>query len=207
LTEELIALYDEPPTEPGAVNWLVTWHAKRMAQNWRVGKLLSDLDRLRVPVGVSAGYGAGLVALGAGAIIALIGMFQAQVAGALVAVALAVLGWLLLRGSGLDVYLVLRHRLPADRAEYEERRKDEENEYQRWVKVLDDRPSDAEMARWLDYDKMYVKTLAMNQYGLVNRDIIAHAVLSEAGLWRRRARLLNGPWRYSSYVLSLFLLT
>ena len=207
LANELIGLYDDPPTEPGAINWLVNWHVKRIAESWEAGELSKYRDRLRVPAGIAAGYAGGLAALGVGAVIALVGMFQEQVVSALAATALAIAGCWLLRRSRLDVYLVLRHRLPADSAELDQHQLDEENEYRRWQEVLANRPSDAEMARWLDYDKMYVKTLAMNQHGLVNRDLIAHAVLTEAGHWRKRARVLNAPWRYSAYRVSLFLLT
>ena len=207
LANELIGLYDDPPTEPGAINWLVDWRVKRIVESWQAGGSATYRDRSRVPARIRAGYAAGLTALSVGALMALVSVFQAQVAGALIAVALGVVGCWLLRSSRLDVYLVLRHRRPADQAEIEQRRQDEEREYQRWQEVLADRPSDAEMARWLDYDKMYVKMLAMNQYGLVNRDLIAHAVLTGAGDWRKRARVVNAPWRYSAYIVSLFLLT
>ena len=75
------------------------------------------------------------------------------------------------------------------------------------TKELADRPSDVEMARWLDYDKLYVKNLAMNTAGLANRDLIAHAILTEAGYPCMRARVLFGPLRYSRYRVTVFLLT
>ena len=208
LTNELIGLYDEPPAEPGAVNWLVKWQVSQIARRWRAGELYGYREELRTPAATAIGLAAGATGLCIGAFIALAEMFRAQAAAdALLSAALAGFGCWLLVKSRADVYLAQRHRLPADRAEVQQRLHAEKQEYEKWEQILSDRPSDAEMARWLDYDKMYVKTLAMNQHGLTNRDIIAHAVLTEAGYWRRRARILNGPWRYSSYIISLFLLT
>ncbi len=63
------------------------------------------------------------------------------------------------------------------------------------------------MARWLDHDKAHVKQLAMRKYNLTNRDVLAHAILTEAKAPCIRARVIGGPPRYSKYVIRVFLLT
>src|SRR3984957_15942370 len=77
----------------------------------------------------------------------------------------------------------------------------------RWKDVLADRPTDAEIARWLDYDKVYIKNEVMKELGLVNRDIMAHAVLTEGQHRSVRAREVFGPPRYEEYQVAVILLT
>ncbi len=81
------------------------------------------------------------------------------------------------------------------------------DEWRRWKGVLADRPADAEIARWLDYDKVYIKNEVMKELGLVNRDIMAHAVLTEGQHMSIRAREVFGPPRYSDYQVTVILLT
>jgi hypothetical protein len=87
------------------------------------------------------------------------------------------------------------------------RHRAERQEWARWNDVLKDRPSDAEIARWLDYDKVYIKNEVMKELGLVNRDIMAHAVLTEGLHLSVRARVVFGPPRYSEYQVTVILLT
>jgi hypothetical protein len=72
---------------------------------------------------------------------------------------------------------------------------------------LADRPSDPEMAIWLDYDKDHVRLEAMRRWKLDNRDVVAHIVMSEGAEGTARARVPDGPTRYSRYIVRLFLLT
>jgi hypothetical protein len=52
-----------------------------------------------------------------------------------------------------------------------------------------------------------LKKLAMQQHGLANSDLLAHVAITEAGYMRKRARVVHGPWSYSLYTITLFLLT
>jgi hypothetical protein len=79
--------------------------------------------------------------------------------------------------------------------------------YRHWCEVLRDRPTDPEMAGWLDLDRSYLKTAALRRCGLTNRDLIAHVVLTEGTPKALRARVIHGPMRYSRYVVMVFLLT
>jgi len=192
LEKEILDLYSEPATEPYAVDWLIAWRVRQIARRWRDGRLHDYRDRLRVPAEATAGFVAGVAGLVLGAVIALLEMFAAQVGAALILVLVVAFGGWLLARSRIDVYLVRRRRLAADEADAGQRLRDERQEYQRWLDVLTDRPADDDMARWLDYDKSYLKKLAMNQYGLANRDVVAHAVLTEAGANASGARVTVG---------------
>src|SRR6202021_3317010 len=69
------------------------------------------------------------------------------------------------------------------------------------------RPTDEEMARWLDYDKFFIKSMAMRDRNLVNRNLVTHAILTEDRWPCWSARVLYGPPRYSHYRVIVFLLT
>jgi hypothetical protein len=117
------------------------------------------------------------------------------------------LAGVIVRASRLDVYLVVRFRLRSDRADAKDRFEAERAEFERWERELEDRPSDAEVARWLDYDKLYLRTIAMKRLGVAGRQLITHATLTEAAPGSRGARIIHGPPRYSAYVVTIFLLT
>jgi hypothetical protein len=205
LTADLIKMYKDMDIDVRAIDWLIRWHAKQAASKWQ-----ADEPRDGRPPSAAVnklGLGAGVGVFGLGVLIAVTNALATQpgsaVAGALL---LGFGGWVLFK-SRVDVFLVQRHRFARDRADATARLRDEEAEYRRWCDVLKGRPQDDEMARWLDYDKMYLKTMAMNQHGLANRDIIAHVALTQGAEHASRARVLYGPPRYSAYVVVLFLLT
>jgi hypothetical protein len=94
-----------------------------------------------------------------------------------------------------------------EQAELDQLFDDEKQEYERWKDRLSKRPTDAEIGNWLDSDKSYLKSYAMKQCGLTNRDVVAHVVLA-AGLEKtRRARVRRGPPRYAEYTVLVFLLS
>jgi hypothetical protein len=207
LIDEILELYSDPPTEPFAVDWLIKWRVKEIARKWREGSLHDYRDRLRVPPATAIGFAGGVTGLIVATIIALIEMLTAQVGVGLISVTLVALGLWLLARSRADVYLVRLRRLPDDQADAEGRLRAEQQEHDRWLTELERRPTDEQMARWLDYDKSYLKKQAMNQFGIATRDVVAHAILAEAGEGAKRARVSFGPPRYSKYIFTVFVLT
>lgn len=202
LAQEMIDLYGDQEVEPGAVDWLITWHAKETARKWAAGDFKDSQHASKT------------VAVVAGAALLLIGSLQAfplmaAIEGKITGVALFWLfcGCGLLAGTKADVYFVAVLTHSRDRTSARLRNGREREAYEKRCEDLRDRPDDAAMVRWLDYDKIYLKTLARNQYGLSNRDIIAHAILTEAVPNCRRARVKNGPPRFSAYRIWVFLLT
>jgi len=101
-----------------------------------------------------------------------------------------------------------RDRFLADKAEYDQRLAAVRKSYERWRAKLLDRPTDLEMGTWLDCDRKVLLDEAMRHYRLRARDIIAHAYLEGPAKNRhKRARVINGPWRYTRYRILVFLLT
>lgn len=101
---------------------------------------------------------------------------------------------------------LLGHRIASarERADCWDRLEWELNEYRGW---LADRPTDAEMARWLAFDKAYLKSEAMRLANLTNGEIVGHLVLTEGLPRSQRARVIRGLPRYSDYRALIFLLT
>ncbi|MEU5876419.1 hypothetical protein [Spirillospora sp. NPDC047279] len=202
LTNEITNLYAEPRIEPGAIDWLIAWYARQAADKWEAGKLKNPmrvLERIGFLIGAGGSAIAGLVVL------TKMSEFQPQVA--VVAVAWVVVGMVLFCLARADVYLVILARKSDAQATARERYFAEGRAYEERRDLLSDRPDDPQMVRWLDYDKIHLKTLAMNEYGLTGRDVLSHAFLTAAAPNARRARVRNGPPRFSAYTVHVFLLT
>ncbi|MDN3351701.1 hypothetical protein [Actinomadura sp. DC4] len=201
LANEIVDLYSEPEVAFGAIDWLIAWYAAEAAREWSAGGL-DDRER---PFKILALLAGGL-GLCFGGFYALSEASETQAGITLITVVWLAIGVVFLAWGRADVRLVRRYDR-AERAEAQRRLTEEKAAYEARLAVLADRPDDDEMARWLDYDKIYLKTLAMNQYGLANRDVIAHAILPEATPNARRARVVGGQPRFSAYVVWVFLLT
>ncbi|HUN32413.1 MAG TPA: hypothetical protein VMU95_10335 [Trebonia sp.] len=210
LTDRIRRQYAHPDRTLSEVDWLITWHAKRARSRW-------DDDALRARRSELQAWHPGLVLLPLGAIaviaglvVGVVGTFLAGRAavgvGALVLVVVA-LGTAAVLASEIDVYVVQRGLREAESALNQAEHDEETRAFEERVKRLEGRPTDAEMARWLDYDKLYIKKLVMNDCNLVNRDIITHTILTEGKFPCRRARVLYGPPRYSRYRVIVLLLT
>ncbi|MGW0809818.1 hypothetical protein [Nonomuraea sp. NPDC002799] len=206
IIEEVIGRYGTPPPAPGALRWLIRFRVETIARAWRDGKLHQDRERLAVPAATAAGYLAGWAALLLGSGGALLVALEVSPQRAVEVAVLPLVALWIATINGLHRHWVdLRaHQLRAQTAR--ERLDQERQAYDQWRKVLADRPTDAEMARWLDYDLIHIKAEALKHYTMANRDVIAHATLTEAEFGCLRARVLYGPPRYNAYVVTMFLL-
>jgi hypothetical protein len=169
------------------------------AAKWRSGLLFDYRATLAVPQRLNVLFSLGVVVASAG----LLALLSAGAAGA--ALFLGLGGFFLVKG--VTGALALPHadshaQLEADRL-YEE----ETHAYDDWVAQLVDRPTDAEMARWLAMDKTYLKAAVLRRLRLADHDLVAHLVMTEGAPGAMRARVLHGPPRYSTYVVLIFLLT
>ncbi|MBE1589309.1 hypothetical protein ACFPOI_35920 [Nonomuraea angiospora] len=199
LAADLLHLYGGDQQSVGPIRWLIKWYARNAAQQFHDGVQLT-------PSGPPAAVVAGNAALVLAGLIALVGTATASFLGMLGVSLLLGLAAAMAWSDTFD-YLAAVIRHPRDNEELHRRFIAEQQEYERWSGVLADRPTDSEMAAWLDYDKMMIKSQALKDYGLSNRDVIAHLTLTEADDPCLRARVRYGPLRYSAYKVLLFLLT
>jgi hypothetical protein len=205
MKEEVVNAYRG--AEQGSLDWLIAWRVKEIARRYQEGTLFGYRDELRAPGWARAALRISIAILLLAVLALLAGTFSSSIGIGLIVLMLLPLAGVTVRASRLDVYLVVRHRLPSDTEDAKKRSKAERAEFERWELELRDRPSDAEIARWLDYDKLYLRMIAMKRLGVAGRQLITHATLTEAAPGSRGARIIHGPPRYSAYVVTIFLLT
>ncbi|GAA2165076.1 hypothetical protein [Actinomadura napierensis] len=187
--------------------WLITWRVGRTKKAWEAGELRADRDRLEEAAPSRAMVTLGVAGVGLGLLSGLAAVLSTGFGlGLLMIPTIAAGAWAVYK-SEIDVFFVQQDVHAAQAAIAAAEFAEEQKAFERWTQVLEDRPTDAEMARWLDHDKLYAKELAMKACGLTNRDLVAHAILTEARSPCLRARVLFGPPRYSRYRVIVFLLT
>lgn len=207
LRAELLAQYKDPDPEPASLNWLINYRVAEIARKFREGSLRDYRKQMQPHLAYLLSAAAGTIV---GAASLAYGLTQATISqprpALLSILALLAAGFACL-GSKFDVYLVRCLRFKTDKADARTQHEAEMAEYDAWIHRLEGTPTDEEMARWLDYDKLYLKKLVMAQLGLVNRDILSHATLTEPAPGCTLARWRNGPPRATVYLVTVFLLT
>lgn len=202
---ELVRLYADAGVSAAQLEWLIRWHAEQAGRYWAETGGDPVAHPFQISVGRSVLAAASGLALAAGVLIAVAVRLGDYAPAGLAVVVAVTIGVYLLRNA-LRVYADARrhvdevHRLQV-------RAVGEQAAYEAEHHRLRSRPGDGEMARWLDYDKDWIKFRAMKRYGLSNRDLITHVIITEPASVCRRARQANGPTRYSAYSVRLFLLT
>jgi hypothetical protein len=206
LRDEMVEAYRETRIKADQVKWLIRFQVQEIKQQWVDGTLISHRQRWGVGPRTK-GFTVG------GVVGALVGMVWAVQAAARqdplrTAEAVAVLvvtGW----AAVLTALHILAERR---RAAVEERTRDQRMttywfEFQRWQHRLSDRPTDIEMAQWLECDRRVLLHRVLEKCESKWSDISAYASLEVRGDGGRKARAKNGPWRFSRYRLLVFLLT
>ncbi|MEU9841705.1 hypothetical protein AB0C69_21040, partial [Actinomadura sp. NPDC048032] len=200
LVREYASVYGSPKVPPGGIDYLIKRHAQDSWNRFRSGKLTMRSK-------AALGFDCAALALAATALGTVIRIFLAEPTHAAGPIGLVFCSGVLLPAIRGDVLLVWLLRRSSERVLAARRLRIEQKLYEDRLEELADRPEDTEMARWLDDDKHYFRTLMLNQYGLESEDVIAEAVLNEPAPGSRRSRVRRGPWRYSAYILWIYLLT
>ncbi|WP_018682921.1 hypothetical protein [Actinokineospora enzanensis] len=201
LKRRFVDRYGNSRVTPAEINWLIRWHARQVGAQWREGKLFAYQVTLATPPRTITLFRAG-IAVGA---ISVIGL---MVSGALAALG----GIVLAAGAFFAVRDTTTIRVARQRDLDEKQREvrlfeQEEREFRRWVAFLEQRPTDEEMAQWLELDRAYLRATAVQRYGLSSRDLFNSVVVAKGAPKARRARVIYGPERYTMYEVMIFLLT
>ncbi|MGY4684165.1 hypothetical protein ACWIGG_20565 [Micromonospora aurantiaca (nom. illeg.)] len=206
LRDELVELYREQHIDANRVAWLVRYLVGDVRRQWEQDTLTAYRQALRTPVKAKALQVGGLALLALGSL-----WFVPAV---VTSAPLAGAGWILLAvASAVPAVrssfriVAERRRVADDQAEREVKDAARWAAYHRWCEKLSDKPSDTEMAAWLESDRKVLVDKAMRQYRLHPSQIIAHAFIEAPAPPCKKARYPQGPWRYSRYRLLLFLLT
>ena len=203
--DEIIVQYRETRIPADRVAWLVRYRIRESVKSWRSEKLYEYRDQLRpMPNAVAICRAGKAVAIlgGTVAIVMLRADPLADAVGAIVSLAGGNWVW----RNWLGIYLE-RRRFTADREDSAHREADSYKEFMRWKDRLKRSPSDAEMAAWLECDRTVLLGKTIDHYKMARHQVITYALLEEAGPRAKRARVHNGPMRYSRYSLIVFLLS
>jgi hypothetical protein len=203
--DEIVTEYRESRISADRVVWLIRFRVHQSRDRWRSEEMYRFRTELRPKPGRIAAYRMGMVIALVGGICAIAQLRAYPLVDAVsLIVALPSGVWAWRTQLGIDME---RQRHAADSAERNRRYADAEKEFVRWSAELESRPSDAEMASWLDCDRTVLLGKAIDHYRLDRHQVITHAFLEESGPRAKSARVRNGPMRYSRYRFIVFLLT
>ncbi|MFC4117092.1 hypothetical protein [Nonomuraea zeae] len=207
MRDEVVTIYRESTVNAKRVAWLTRYLVADVARRWEAGKLWDYRKELRVPMLVKAMCVlAAIAAAAAGAFLIWSGAHVRPFVVAPAALVAVASVWFAAR-LWLDIAAEYE-RHAADKAEKAALLAGRQAAFDRWKLKLADRPDDLEMARWLECDRKALMEQAMDLYRLKRQDVLAHAFIeAPATPFYDRARVENGPWRYSKYKILLFLLT
>ncbi|GAA0947080.1 hypothetical protein [Actinocorallia libanotica] len=206
LRDEIVEVYREQRIGVERISWLIRYRVSEVRKQWENGTLFAYRYELATPLSTKILTLIGLA-------ITVFGGSQVMESAMRLAPLSAARSTALALAAGVITALAWQHiileyrRYAADKAEATRTQEGCQAAYERWKQKLADKPTDLEMAAWLDRDRKVLLNEALRHYGLSMSDIIAHAFIETPGPRTKRARVQNGPWRYSRYRLFLFLLT
>lgn len=207
LRDEIVEIYREQRVRAEQLDWLTRHEVETLARRWRTGTFYTPATEFRPArkawVTRSAGIGASVL----GGLLTAGTLLHADLVGGLIAlVILAVSGYHAER-AWTSIALEGR-RAAADETEGARKLAERDAAYKAWTEKLSNiKPTDQEMAAWLDCDKKIMLSSALRHYGLKRSDVITYAFLETHGTSYERSRVRNGPWRYTQYKILIFLLT
>ncbi|MEE1837251.1 hypothetical protein [Streptomyces sp. SP17KL33] len=183
---------------PGALDWLIQLRAKEIGgqhvdpPQMRLERALSRLGLLSTLLGVI---------LLASAVVQVIPNDEDSGQG--------IMACFSLTGAGVLVWLAAVDF--AKRTAHQRAREQYENDMRARRQWLDDlggsRPDDDQMARWYDLDQRYLRREVLAEHRMEHRDILFSFSLVEGVPGCVRAKVKNGPPRYSEYRQTLYVLT
>lgn len=206
LCDEMLEIYRESDVTAKEVAWLIRFQVSQVRKAWSAGTLLTYQEDLRTPLLTKCLtlLGTAVFVISGSRVIVDALRFDA-VRGVTSTVVLLVAGKL--TADGWSRIVLARRSFAMDEAESQQRLAASRVGYDRWVAKLRDKPTDTEMATWLDDDRKVLMKRALERYKLRASGIIAHAFIEAPRPHCDRARVKNGPWRYSAYTLLVFVLT
>ncbi len=198
--DEIIAVCRSSGIRPSEAAWLIRYEVRQLRQRWQKGTLYEYRRHLSPRPATAAARLAGLSALAVGGPWAVIAL-RAHPLAVVVTLLSGFWAWRCWLHANLE-----RRRHAADREEHARRQQAIEAEFTRWSKTLEARPTEAEMATWLERDRTVLLGRTLDHFGLPRSRLIAHAFLEQPGVAVKRARIDGGSWRYTGYRLVVFLL-
>ncbi|MBE3001343.1 hypothetical protein IDM40_21995 [Nocardiopsis sp. HNM0947] len=207
LRDEVVHIYREKEVDAGSVKWLIRHMARDVRD--RSSKDLPLDPRPRHEAGRSVRKRTWLFS-----VIGVVAMLSVIASALLHAPVITVV---CLLGAGVSSRYAVSlwanivsesWRVREERAERKRILQERQEEYERWTdKLASLRPTESEMETWLNADKTLILRSALIHHQLSWHEIVAHTFLQTSDESSRRAKEKYGAWRYSKYVIRLFLIT
>lgn len=206
LRDEIVEIYRESHIKAEPLGWLIRHEVAEVERKWRNGTLFASSDQYSIRPAATRILvtGVGLLAVGSLIVIGAV-VRDDPIFGTLALVAAVMSGYL--AGRGWLNIILERRRAATDAEESRQKLARREAAFVQWQEKLSAKPSDQEMAKWLDCDKKVLLDWAIRHYDLTRSDLISHAFLETPATSYKRARVKNGPWRYTRYKILVFLMT
>ncbi|MDO3704044.1 hypothetical protein Q3W71_20465 [Micromonospora sp. C28SCA-DRY-2] len=206
LRNEVVDAYREERVDAERVAWLVRYLAGDVRTRWTQGTLTAYRQELRAPLSTWLLQITGAITLTTGLLWAASAVFSAAVLPGTLWLALTVPTAITATRAAFRI-VAERRRVVADNAYRTAEQARRMEAYHRWMARLADKPTDTEMAAWLECDRKVITDRALQQFRLQPSQVVAHAFLESPARSARKRRAADGPWRYTHYRLLLFLLT
>jgi hypothetical protein len=206
LRDEVVEIYREQRIRADQLAWLVRYLVAGVRRRWEKQTLTAYRTQLRPPAWIVARCLSGLGA----AVVTCYWIVPAAVGAdpfAGTAYFLLAVGSAAAAATGGFRIHAERRRIRADDGERDEEQLARDEAYERWMHKLSRKPTDTEMATWLECDRRILVDDTMRHYRLKASQVIAHAFIEAPGASAKKGRIRRGPWRYSRYKMLLFLLT
>ncbi|MGW0706663.1 hypothetical protein ACWD4G_12000 [Streptomyces sp. NPDC002643] len=182
---------------PGALDWLIQLRAKEIggravdSAQIRLEEQLRRIRRLGAVIGIV------LLVFAATRLIPARAPDMGGWALIVIAVSLVI-------GAPSALHLGKMRAFKRERQQYDT----DQLELQEWALELKrSRPSDEQMARWYDLDQLYLRREVLAEHRMEHRDILFSFFLVEGVPGCVRAKVTNGPPRYSQYHQTFYVLT
>jgi hypothetical protein len=182
------------------VDWFIRYEVRQMLQRAQGGALRLPREQPREHPAAPAACRTGWIVLALGCALA---VFALRVYA--LGTAVVLLGEYWAWACWLPVALE-RRRHAADEREHDHRQAGIEEAFRKWSERLEDRPSDAEMAEWLERDRTVLLGRALDYFRLPRSRLVAHGFLEKPGVGARRMQLDGCLARYQGYQTWMFLL-
>lgn len=182
------------------VAWLIRHEVRQLNQRWRDGVLRIHPQQPPSRQGAVAAHRAGLAVFVLGLVFSVF-----TVRAHLLGYAIVLLSAIWARHRWLMASLELR-RDAAEKQERDRRQADIDEAYRRWSARLQARPKDAQMAMWLESDRMVLLGTALDYFRMPRSRLVAHGFLEKPAPGAKRSQIKGGLPRYQRYQTWIFLL-
>lgn len=207
LRDEIVEIYREQRVPADRVAWLIRYLVRDVRCRWLSGALREDRERYRTALATKLWCTVSLAASAAAVAALTVTAFpERPFTTVLTTLLIAVSAWF-----AVPLWLETaaeKRRYEEEKAERERVLAEREAEHRRWTKKLEEtRPSEKQMEAWLHADRTVILDAALRHYRLRWHDVIAHFFLLSPNRPCRQKREKHGQWRYSKYVVRVFLIT